>query len=657
MTRLPSWIPLRESRIFIVACALVFVALLAVRVGVDKPDKQERAIAKRKAEGKTIAPEAYVPVWLYKGLKLNLVIAGGMLLVSPWLGRKRALHMTFMPEPTRSAFSKWQFLACAAVIGFAAWQNSPRLFYSMWGDEEFNASRFIVDSVAHDNDGKPEREPDGRFKIERRSWATTLWNMRKPTNHLGYSFFARLTHDTLFHKGTGPNDPWFSEALLRTPVFIAGLLLLPALLWALRVWSFNGWWSVLFMALHPWFVRFGVDGRGYGFVMLGITLLIGITGRALQTARWRWWLLFGATGFFIFWSNLHSAYLLVALNLMILTWLFTQGMNGPGRWLQISRWLTGNILAVMLLVGWMSPCLPQFLEYLKEGDIRDTLDLRWWQDSFCALAFGQPWFPWAEPDNPLLFSMSQSVSQSPVLHVAGILLFVALVSWGLICTARSARLRPLLMLILGAPTIMIAHMAATHVRPYDWYLVPYLPGLMFLIAAAFHSRSTSPAVSAVGVPPAVSQSSASPRLPWLAIGLVVFTLFAFITQTQRHFLRHGALEQSRESVAFYRPVINPRHPDIDKVLSAGLAMYTEGYDPVLFRVKDVDSMRSLMAEADRSGRPLWFNCGFMRFLRIQENTAPMCKLLEDDSLFERAHTFWGMLPYTTRDVYRYRGAR
>jgi hypothetical protein len=67
-------------------------------------------------------------------------------------------------------------------------------------------------------------------------------------------------------------------------------------------------------------------------------------------------------------------------------------------------------------------------------------------------------------------------------------------------------------------------------------------------------------------------------------------------------------------------------------------------------------MRELMAEADRSGRPLWFNCGFMRFLRTQESTAPMCKLLEDEALFEHAATFWGMLPFTTRDVYRYKGA-
>jgi hypothetical protein len=224
------------------------------------------------------------------------------------------------------------------------------------------------------------------------------------------------------------------------------------------------------------------------------------------------------------------------------------------------------------------------------------------------------------------------------VYGAGVLLFVAVALWGAVTLAWNAKLRPLLVLIIGAPALMIAHMALSHVRPYDWYLVPYLPGLMFLMAAAFHSFAKTP------------------RRCW-ALGAMILTLALFICVTwrERRLLREHPLESSRESVAFYRPVINPRHRDIDQVLSAGLAMYSEGYDPVLYRIKDEASMRELMAEADRSGKPLWFNCGYMRYMRVQENTAPMCKVLEDDTLFEHAKTFWGLLPFTTRDVYRYRG--
>src|SRR3954464_8882810 len=175
MPRSPFRTLLLQSKYVIGVWLLIFLTLLTFRVVLDKPDKEERAIAKRKAEGKVIAPEAYVPVWLYKGLRLNLAIAGVMLLASPWLGRKAAPDLRFMETPVLSRFSRWQYLACARVIGCAAWQNSPGLFHSMWGDEEFNASRFILDYVKHDEvdrDGKPVRQSDGMFKIEKRAWAT-----------------------------------------------------------------------------------------------------------------------------------------------------------------------------------------------------------------------------------------------------------------------------------------------------------------------------------------------------------------------------------------------------------------------------------------------------------------------------------------------------
>src|SRR3954469_17746250 len=120
MPRPPLRSLLQGSKYVIGAWLLIFLTLLTLRVVVDRPDKEERSIVKRKAEGKVIAPEAYVPVWLYKGLRLNLAIAGVMLLASPWLGRKAAPDLRFMETPVLSRFSRWHYLACAGVIGFAA---------------------------------------------------------------------------------------------------------------------------------------------------------------------------------------------------------------------------------------------------------------------------------------------------------------------------------------------------------------------------------------------------------------------------------------------------------------------------------------------------------------------------------------------------------
>jgi hypothetical protein len=93
-------------------------------------------------------------------------------------------------------------------------------------------------------------------------------------------------------------------------------------------------------------------------------------------------------------------------------------------------------------------------------------------------------------------------------------------------------------------------------------------------------------------------------------------------------------------------------------MSGAIAMYSEGYDPALHRVDDVPALQALMAEADRTNRKLYMNVGYFKFLRDPvhaPNTAPMCKIMEDPAQFEHVATLPGLLPYTTRDVFRYKG--
>ena len=104
-----------------------------------------------------------------------------------------------------------------------------------------------------------------------------MWSFRKTTNHLGFSALARLSHDTFFVKKTGPTDPFFSEALIRLPVFIAGLLFIPALCWCCWVWGLRfGAVIALAAVSHPWLMRFGSDGRAYGLIMMGMPVMLGM---------------------------------------------------------------------------------------------------------------------------------------------------------------------------------------------------------------------------------------------------------------------------------------------------------------------------------------------------------------------------------------------
>ena len=633
MIRLLSRIPFREARGFIVSAAVVFLALLIVKEAVPKPDKAERAILKRKAEGKLISPEAYVPVWLYKGLRVNLVIAGALLLASPWLGRRLTSGMKLVPRPALEPLKRWEVAACVALMGLAAWHNAPRLTQSMWGDEEFNASRFMLPYL--------ERGADDKLTIEPRSWTTTLWNMRKPTNHLGYSFFARLTHDTFFKPGTGPKDPWFSEALLRAPVFMAGLLLIPAFFWALRVWGLRPWWGLLLLVLHPWFTRYGVEGRGYGFIMLGGTVMLGVLGRALQTGQWKWWLALGFLGFFVMWSNLQGLYIALGIHGAAFLCLLRRDLSNAARWLLVRRWLVSGVLTAMLVIGHLAPCLPQLQEFMAKGEIHGDLDWRFWKDGLCAWAFGQPLHAWDEVQNPLRYALELSMQSLPWLHVAGIAVLLALLGAGVVQLLKRTEQRVLLAFALGAPAIMLLHMSVSGNRPYDWYFTCFVPGL-FLLAAAGAEQAGRLVKSRAAV---------------VAFLTVCVGLYAFITHRPRHLLRNHSTEQSRESVTHYRTeVTNPRHPDLEKdVISAGFTMYTEGYDPALRRFNSVEELRALMAEADATHRRLAVNVAFIKFARIAEGSKDICAVLEGSGQFEHVVTLHGLLPYTTREVFIYPG--
>jgi hypothetical protein len=641
MRSLFARIPFRESLPLIITCVVVLLGLLALKEGMGSPDKAEKRLQrlqeKARAEGGSVAPEAYVPVWLYKGLKVNLAIVGALLLASPWLGKRRTPDMKFSPASERQSLGRGEIIACILLMGLAAWNNQPRLFHSMWGDEEFNASRFILDRV--------ERQPDGSLRVTPREWTTTLWNMRKPTNHLGYSVFARLSHDTFFHKSTGPDAPWFSEALLRAPIFVAGLLLIPAFIWALRVWGIRAWWWGLpLLLLHPWFTRFGVDGRGYGFIMLSATLMLGVVGRGLQTGRWLWWALFGLGNFFMIWSNLQGVYPVVALNLTAMFCLLQLGLKNPATWLLVRRWFVANMLTFVIMVGWLAPCLPQLQEFMAKGEIHGTLDARFWQDSLSAWLFGQPFQPWDEPENPYRYAWQISAQTLPVLHLVGALLFIILLGVGICALLRKPAHRALLFFTLGAPALMLLHMYLGENRPYDWYFCPFIPGLFLMAAAGGEFLA--------GLTPVRTPARAATQ----ATLVITVLLFAFITRQPRSLLRAHAIEPSRDAVASYRAVMNPRNPDIDKaVMSGAFRMYTEGYDPAQYRFDTVEQLRKLMAESDQSGRPFYINVGFFRFLQTQPSTKPVCDLLTDPTVFELKSVHYGLLHPTTRQVFRYKG--
>lgn len=635
----PDRSPFRVNRLlrspYLVCTALLLAGLLAALAVVDRPEKLEKKIRERMQSGQKVSWQWDVPVFSWWGLVGNAGLAAALLAAAPLAGRR--LSRDYRPEwreqSARQRFSGTEKLVLGAAVAMACFTNLPRLHLSLWGDEEYLVKRMIADQV--------ERAPDGHLEIQPTPWAATLWDMHRPTNHVGYTVIARLVHDTFFQRGTGPTDPFFSEALVRLPTLLAGLLSIGALVWAALVWGWRGGvaWVALAYAAHPWFVRFGVDARAYGFVLLLMPLLIGFLGMAVQTGRWRWWLAFGLAEFYLFWSYFGSVYALVALNAAAPLFIWMDRAKGGDRWLLLVRWIVANVLALMGVVGIMLPCVPQILAFMKQNVLAGSFDTAWFVDAACYLLVGVPWHAW-EPGNPYCaFLSGENLPQVLVLAVLGLLALGAVI--GYLRMAACARRWPLLVVLLGGLLTTVLQAWASGIRPYHWYLIPFLPSICLgWIAALSASRVTT----------------SSPRRPGpVATGIALAGLagLLLLSWQQKDHLIHHPIEACRESVALTRKVTNPRHPDYDRgVITAGFAFYTEGYDPGLVRFSKVEELRDLMARADREGVDLYVNYGFPKL--CEANEPAIMAVLRDSRQFEPIATLPGQFVSATRQVVRYR---
>ena len=610
---------------YVLISSALLLGLIIVFANVRSPEKQEQQIAERIAAGKKPSTKMLVTVWLHHGLVINVGLAACLLALTPLACRsldRRREDLT--PAPARATLPQWLAVGGAAAIFLSA--GIPRLHHSFWGDEEFAAGRFIADQV--------EVSPEGKVQIEPTSWLDTLWNFWRPTNHIGYTAVARLSHDAFFTPTNGPTDPYFSETWVRLPTLLAGLASLLAIVWMCNVWG----WSraapavVLAWSGHAWLVRFGVDARGYGFVLMLLILLIGIVGRAVQTGRWRWWLLMGFVQFYVLWTHLGAVYFPLGMAAAALALIWTDEIK-EDRLAQSTRWLVGNLITVLLVVGIMAPQLVPFLKFLEQHVLPGSLDLAWIKDAACYLACGAPWLPWSAT-NP--FSTAVRDQGLPVV----LDVIVLALSWSLIALGTKhlwshRTQRGLILFLVGAPALMILHTIAGHTRPYHWYLIPFIPVLLALWAA--------------GLTWVLAR--------WAKAGLLVGIVFVFGTHAlawqQSRLLVQHPIEANRESVALTRQVTNPRNPDYGKEALTGHCIMTPGcYDPAGIRFETVADLRALMARADREHKPLFVNFGFREL--YAETKPDILALLDDRTLFDPVASLPGLFLSTSREVVRYR---
>ncbi len=605
--------------------AVLFLALLAALLIVERPVKLEKRITERLAtQGKAAPTHWLVPVWLWRGLAVNTGLAALLVALTPLAARPLRVVNESRSTPRDEPLTRREKLIIGAAVLLLAASTAPRLGHSLWGDEEYVMKSYIAPIL--------EQQDEGAWTFTKRPWHLTFWDYARPTNHIGFTVPARLCHDLFFRAGEDERAPWFSETLMRLPSFLAGLAAILTLVWCCRVWGWRSGvaWIALGYAGHAWLVRFGCDGRGYGIVVMLLPLLLGGLGRATQTGQWRWWLAFALAQFYLIWTYPGAVHFPAAMNVTALWLIWRQ--PAAQRPAQAGRWLSASLLSAMLVIGLMAPCLPPFLAFLKHNQLEGRLDLPWFQDAAAYLFCGAPWRAW-DSANPLCTHLSANAP----LAAAWIGLGAGLAVLGAWQLAHDPGRRPLLAFLLGGPLLLLAHIVLGGTRPYHWYLIPTLPCLFLLWAAAWNRFGAC---------------RANQRALGIAALLILAGVHVLGLPTAR-LLTRFPIEACRESVALTRTITNPRHPGYGSdTLTASPGMTTEAYDPAVIRFDTAEELRVLIDRARAEKKPLYLNFGFRPFL--QSAQPEIFTLIDNPALFEPVQTLPGQFFTATREVHRLR---
>ena len=614
-------------------CVLLLVLVIGVGYLVIGPKPWVSGIESREDSGEKLRTSECVVSGLWWGALADSLIAAGLLLAAPWWQRQRILVQPqgFVPRDFDAHRRRLFWLGVTATVLWAGWQNQPRLGQSLWGDEEYTMKRHVF--------GFYQRVDSGEMRFRSMPWEETVFGyQRGPNNHNLFSILARLSHGS---EPWADGDWYFSEAAFRLPAFLAGLGGLVTLaLFARRLCGpAVGLLAPLILTLHPWFLRYAVEGRGYAFVFLLLPVMLHALVNALSTGAWRWWLLFGISQFLTFYAYPGILYTLVAQNLCVALYLGWRHQSRITELIPVAtRWIIANVVSLMLVLPIYGPCVPQLLAYLKRSRVQGDIGGTWLLNEWGYIATGMPWHPWAT-DNPICHAVSDYAESSPLLFWSIIIAvpLVLVVGW-IALACRGALHATIAVITLAAPMLMYLHNALNGSYLYHWYLVFILPLLSLSAACGICFLA-----GRISSKPAATAAVAALALGW----------FAWVTAPQRHALRHHAIEPLTGSVRAMRgDAMDPRSPAYDDTLTFHFHMYTEAYDCGAYEARSVAAVRELAARADAEGKPLFVNYA-QRPMAI-EVYPELVAMLDDPAIFEPVGTFYGLEPQCTRYVLKYR---
>ena len=359
---------------------------------------------------------------------------------------------------------------------------------------------------------------------------------------------------------------------------------------------------------------------------------------ALHTGSWRWWSAFAAALFTLMYSNALHIYPALGAGLCGLAAIAIRWRN-PEAHIQIGRFLVVTLVAAMIFLQLMLPCVPQFAEYLKTGAVGGRLDLRWLSSYFGLLFAGAPWSSTGRIVSPYVELYPQAVSH-PILFTTLVAAAIFLLAAGTLRLVARGPVHALvaLGLLATAPIAYGISLACGHYL-FEWYLLFLLPGVIAVIAAGLDGSQL-----------VVSRKLGAPVAFLIIAGF--FIAYVTFTTPQRTWLLHRPLQQIRESAQVTRPVLDPFAKENKDILTASFIGPPDPYDGNIIIFRSVHELAEIIDRADEQGKALFINFGFLT--TAQMRFRPILNVLNDPALFEKVAELQGFDPINDRYVYRYK---
>jgi len=564
----------------------------------------------------------------------NAVLSGLLLATSArWAVAAPAAGKGEARRASRPGPAFWLLLlAAAALAGALRW---PLVRGSLWWDEAWSIRHTVV--------GQLEPSDDGRSLVFAPTpWLDTLWYYRQPTNHVAYSVAARTSHAG-WRALTGAGPEAFDEVALRLPAWLAALGSVVLLGLLVRALGFPAAApaAAFLLAIHPWHIRYGADGRGYSFVVLATLASALFLLRALSEDRWRYWLAAASSQALLLWTFPIGVYVPLSLTAAAAIAIASGPRAGRGR---LARLVVANVLAGMAYLQLMAPNLAQaaLLERLLGEEARFDLAFvrQVWVTATTGLHVRMPRLP--DVEFPTLATLARSSPLLPWIVYGG---FPALALGGALRAVRrgGSPERAVLLGLCAAPMWMVLHRAFDGFFAYPRFLIYAVVPVAVLFA-----------VGAEGLLRAVLRGPRARRLgvPLGLAALLAAYQWALLPLT-RVLLRFPQ-EPAREVAEF---VAGQPGRGGERALRIGVGLggdVPRVYDPWIESVNEVDDLAEACRRARAEGRPLFafYAHSALNRRRFPETMA----LLTDARLFVPVARFDGIESEHVYRVLRYTGA-